>query len=595
MAGQAKRAWYLGNTTVRNPRRLKEGLRVLVHSPLHGNLVGKKREQQFAKLLHEQGVVAVKRLQIAPQYGDTDEDASNTEEKDASDVGRKWRAALMQLGFITPGPDLSNQPYTITPNGQRLLNAGTLPEEQDCFLRALLALQLPSQIESYIDVAPFNPLRIVLEVLVVLERAELASHISQDEMASIVQFVTRLEDIPATLQLLADFRENAKKAPLPKRFLKERLESAAQDTQARGRAGQSEETLKDYADSNFRYLKLTGLFAESGRRLRLSDYKRTIINQIVSVPYTPVTTEKYLETLWNGAALPTDNTQKAIEAIQSTANILKHKAGTQSIESLVQLALVPDLTQIENADLSQLRFKLEDDLFKLLELDFAKEQHTQQQDIVAYLQALIKPDKHLIPAAEAPAYFEWALWRAFLAINSLANKPWEARRFRIDEEFKPINTAPGNGPDMIFEFEDFVVVVEVTLTASSRQEAVEGEPVRRHIADIVNRYEAQKQVFGLFIANRIDTNTAETFRNGSWYKSDDSHVKLQIVPFTLKQFTDLFSAGFQQGAILDYQRLKEIIIQCLNEKTSVYAPEWKERINTYISKTVKKMQKGMQG
>lgn len=80
-----------------------------------------------------------------------------------------------------------------------------------------------------------------------------------------------------------------------------------------------------------------------------------------------------------------------------------------------------------------------------------------------------------MPQAEAPAYFEWVLWRAFLAINSLANKPYEARRFKIDQDFLPVGTAPGNGPDLIFEFHDFVIVVEVTLTDNSRQEAAEGE------------------------------------------------------------------------------------------------------------------------
>ncbi len=83
------KAWYLGNTTIRNPYRLKEGLRVLVSSSLHGNLDGWEHESQFAHLLHAAGVVNVKRIQ---------ENAS----ADASDVGRKWRAALMQLGFITP-------------------------------------------------------------------------------------------------------------------------------------------------------------------------------------------------------------------------------------------------------------------------------------------------------------------------------------------------------------------------------------------------------------------------------------------------------------------------------------------------------------
>ncbi len=94
---------------------------------------------------------------------------------------------------------------------------------------------------------------------------------------------------------------------------------------------------------------------------------------------------------------------------------------------------------------------------------------------------------------------------------------------------------------MIFEFEDFVFVVEVTLTSSSRQEAAEGEPVRRHVAKYVDDYELKgKRVYGLFIANNINTNTAETFRIGVWYRNDDSQLSVQIVPITLEDFSNLF-------------------------------------------------------
>ena len=50
------------------------------------------------------------------------------------------------------------------------------------------------------------------------------------------------------------------------------------------------------------------------------------------------------------------------------------------------------------------------------------------------------------------------------------------------------------------------------MSASSRQEAMEGESVRRHVSDAILRYE--KPVYGMFIAVKIDTNTAETFRHG---------------------------------------------------------------------------------
>ena len=73
--------WHLGNTTVRSPFRLREGLVALSTSPLQGNLRGKDQEIALRRLLGEHGIV---------ELGD-DETYS---------VGRKWRSALNKLGFL---------------------------------------------------------------------------------------------------------------------------------------------------------------------------------------------------------------------------------------------------------------------------------------------------------------------------------------------------------------------------------------------------------------------------------------------------------------------------------------------------------------
>lgn len=46
------------------------------------------------------------------------------------------------------------------------------------------------------------------------------------------------------------------------------------------------------------------------------------------------------------------------------------------------------------------------------------------------------------------------------------------RGFNVDQDYLPIGTAPGGKPDMIFEFDDYVIVVEVTLSTNSRQEGI---------------------------------------------------------------------------------------------------------------------------
>lgn len=566
------RAWYLGNTTIRNAKRLKDGLRALVNSNLHGNLEGTENEQEFAKLLDQAGVVYLSRLHENP-------------DSNVSDVGRKWRAALMQLGFIRPSSDVLNrlglnyQSFTITPNGFRLLEASTLPMEQECFLRALLAHQIPSSIESFPGEV-FSPLRIVLETLNLLDVEGHDAAISKEEMGTIVQLVNSVETVPGAVERIVKFRSQISIYDNPKQrrdFIKEYREGYSVGTPT-----QSADTLIDYADSNFRYLKLTGLFVENGNKLRFAEHKKTMIRQILAETYSPIPSEQYLEILWNGLSLPTDDVLRAIESIQSLLNFLEEHG-----ESVT----VPNLLQMHAADLSQLRLELEDTWLKVLEKQYARNQINEWQDIVEYLRALTQPlrGRGIIPRGEAPAYLEWVLWRAFLAINSLVNKPWEARRFRIDEEFLPLGTAPGGGPDMIFEFEHYVIVVEVTLTSSSRQEAAEGEPVRRHVAQLHDEYEARgKRVYGLFIANNIDTNTAETFRIGVWYRQDDSRMALDIVPLTLGQFADLFEAGFRSGGQLDCTTVEQVIRDCLAESRAE-APEWKRRIDQRVQNVVQRL------
>ena len=388
-----RKAWYIGNTTLRNPRRLRLGLEIYSNSNLHGNLVGVQNEQQFAILLHENGVVFSDRL-------------DNSYEIDTSDMGRKWRAALMQLGFITHRE--SSTPFVITESGKRLINTTTLPQENECFLRSLLVYQLPSQIESFPVGRTFSPLRVVLEVLNKLEQEGLDAHIHIDEMASIVQRAG-LDDIEESVELIKQYRINYEQAENKKRFRRNYRTKAAEDCER-----QAESTLRDYADANFRYLRLTGLFNENARKLSVVPHKRSLIEQILGTEYRSIEPDQYLNILWHGASLPTDDSLQAIQNINVLVQSLRDNGIVREYTNLI------DMTPEE---LSQLRLSLEDELFKAFERQYAAQQKEQWQNIADYLRGLTNPRARnsIIPSGEAPAYFEWAVWRAFLAIYSLLN------------------------------------------------------------------------------------------------------------------------------------------------------------------------------
>ncbi|MBV5322480.1 MAG: AlwI family type II restriction endonuclease [Ilumatobacteraceae bacterium] len=566
--------WHLGNTTVRSPFRLRDGLIALSHSSLQGNLRGREQEIAFRRLLGDGGIV---------ELGD-DESYS---------VGRKWRSALNKLGFLYPEVPITSGIVqtevgpidTITPNGWRLIRAETVPAMQECFLRALAAHYIPSLLEQRFGFSVFSPVRHTLAVMLALALQTGESRLNFIEMALVVQLSSSDDALADIVARVLELRARRMASPNKKQFDRHERDAAAV------LHGYVASTFNDYADTNLRYLKATGLVQSKGRGISLVPEKHVFIEKLVQDRDVPATDRLYLAALCQGATLPTDNKDSALAVLDDL------------LQQLKQLGIPFDTTGKPTetpADIAAIRHQIDGLLSEHKEEQYAARQPFEWHEIVAFMEllrtrkakkTLANGDEIEVPKAEAPAYFEWVLWRAFLAINSLTNKPYEARRFKIDQDFLPVGTAPGNGPDLIFEFADFVLVVEVTLTDNSRQEAAEGEPVRRHVADLVLHHAAQsgKQVYGLFIANHIDSNTAETFRIGCWYTRADDKMRLDITPLTLDQFKTYFAAMFGADRV-QASLIRELLDLCSHLRPAHEAPAWKTEISKIVAQRITHIQ-----
>ncbi len=578
--------WLIGNTTIRTPYRLREALTILQNPSLNGNLVGEDQESAFAAALNEKKIVNLKRPDKF------------------ADLGRKWRVALSQLGFITPKllhkrsviksegfdaellkitkdiSDLSGKPYEVTPNGIRLINSELITSQQECFLRSLAAYKIPSDIEKRYKCTPFSPLKFVIDIFDELEKAGENPIISFSEFSFFVQTNSPDYGVKNVVSDIAEYRKlRGSDKQSKKKIDKGYCEKITKKIDIK------KDTLGDYADTSLRYLKATGLFMSSGRGISLSLSRQKLINLLRLNKEDEASRDQYFLKLWKGASLPTDNIDSSRAIISDLVNQLSKRGVNDVARSLGSSASIQEI-ELE-------RHRLEDILLKLDEKEYAANQKNCIEEIIQFMECIGAKKKSFtlsngseveIPSGEAPAYLEWIIWRAFLAINSLHNMPWEARRFNIDQDFLPTGTAPGNGPDMVFEFEEVIVVVEVTLTTSSRQEAAEGETVRRHVAKYAE--EKRKEVYGLFIALAIDNNTAHTFRVGDWYCIDETKITLDIVPITLNEFLKLMISAKERLEVMP-QVLKEMLTKC-RSKANQDAPRWKKAISDIIENLSKK-------
>lgn len=558
--------WQVGNTGLRNPNRIQDGFRVFANSPYVGNL-RKENEIDFMKFLNSQGII------------------QNEAGKDTSGShARKWRLMFSKNGFIYPQVKKKDGKQEelgkvddITPFGRTFLKADTYPAVQECYLRALSVEQvaMPDG-KTY-----FSPLRWILAIMLELEKRTGSSEITRIEFALWGHTTNPSYSIEEVVDNILDLRARRKQAPSKRNFDKEEIAERGKHYDKKAN------NFKEYSDMNMRYLRISGVLQRKGRGMVIVPAKHILAEKLAKSTSNEGPIMIQYKRLCEGAELPTDNVDIAKVLLN---DLMKQMKSRQILFDISDLPL-NTATEINIA-----RRRLEDLLSKTDEIQYAKEQCNQWQEIADYMELLIKgggkrtyDDDNVIevPKDETPAYLEWILWRASLAIDHMVNKPYEVRGFKLDSDFLPVSAAGGGKGDLYCEFNDFTILTEVTMSTSSRQEAMEGEPVRRHVSDAVLKYD--KPVYGMFIAVKIDTNTAETFRHGIWYARGDVKQRLDIVPLTLSQYREYFMAMFRTGHA-NPEKLRELILLCETRRDILNAPRWKSYIGTAINEKISRME-----
>lgn len=556
--------WLIGNTGMRNPWRIPSGYKVYVESNLVGRLRTPEDQMSFKNLLFEKGEIG----------GDADKDTS-------ASITRKYRLMFNKYGFaypeITKKDGFEQNDIgpvdAITPLGETFYKADTVAAQQECFLRGLIV-----PMEKLTDESTFSPLLWVLSIMLELEKRTGETKINFIEFATCVQTSNPTYNINEVIDKILSIREDRGKAENKKKFDSETIHKTWE------KYLKLEGNFKDYADMNIRYLVSAGIIKRAGRGIALSPEYHSMAIELIKNVVSKESLKNRLIQLCNGAELPTDRQDMASKVLDDMIAELDYYNIKYDMPDI-------PLDSAQNINLVRNKLKVNIDRFK--EEQYALRQADEWQEIYEYMNLLIVNngrEKELgddytikVPKSEAAAYLEWILWRAFLAIDHTVNKPYEARGFNIDQDYLPVGTAPGGGPDMIFELEDCIIVVEVTMSTNSRQEAMEGEPVRRHVADLVMKN--AKPVYGVFIANKIDSNTAETFRIGVWYNQNDERMALKIVPFTLEQFSEYFKYMFEHNKTTPVQFLS-LFNKCFDSKESKEGPDWKKAIGEIVSSSI---------
>ena len=416
--------WQLGNTGLRNPMRIWEGLKLFAESPFNGNLRG-SNEERFQTLLNHAGLVN-----------------STGEAEDTSSYARKWRLMFARFGFIYPQvkkkdgkqEDLGPQDQ-VTPFGETFLKADTYPAQQECFLRSLSLEQ--TKVPG--DLGFFSPLRWILAVMLELEKRTGTSEISRIEFSLWGHTTDPSYDINDVVNHIIDLRERRKKATAKRRFDADEIKKRGQDYNKKS------DNFTDYSDMNMRYLRISGIVQRKGRGLVIVPAKHFLAEKLASTALSRRPIMNVYRELCHGASLPMDDLETA------KALLLDMEAQLKKNHVYYDLGDRPVSTVPE---INAARLHLEELWQKTDEINYAAKQPEQWQEISDYMTLLIKgggkkiddadEDNGIeVPKDETPAYLEWVLWRAALAFGNLVNHPSDMRGFRLDSDFLPVSAAGG--------------------------------------------------------------------------------------------------------------------------------------------------------
>lgn len=92
---------------------------------------------------------------------------------------------------------------------------------------------------------------------------------------------------------------------------------------------------------------------------------------------------------------------------------------------------------------------------------------------------------------DASLILEWNTWRAMTMIDGGNIKA----NLNFDDFGKPLSTAQGNMADIICDYENFLLTVEVTMSSGQKQYEMESEPVSRHLGQTKRVVESHAIVF----------------------------------------------------------------------------------------------------
>lgn len=178
--------------------------------------------------------------------------------------------------------------------------------------------------------------------------------------------------------------------------------------------------------------------------------------------------------------------------------------------------------------------------------------------------------------ATVPTIYEYVVAIAWYYISGELISVYDSLNLTLNGDLDPIVHAAGGAGDIVVEYDDKVVMLEVTLMNKAAQKRGEWEPVLRHSINL-KAETPDKDVTTIFVADELDHNTINIWRAVSSVPLESTSTgkitdHVVIMPFTNEELCVFIERGINDTAIL------QAIRASYNEIDNTFDNNWRNKL-----------------
>ncbi len=160
-------------------------------------------------------------------------------------------------------------------------------------------------------------------------------------------------------------------------------------------------------------------------------------------------------------------------------------------------------------------------------------------------------------AATVPTIYEYLVGIAWFYLSGEDFDLYTSLNLTLNADFEPVVHASGGEGDIVIQYHDMTVMLEVTMMNKQAQKRGEWEPVLRHALNL--KASSDKETFTFFIADELDYNTINIWRAVAAVplESTNTHQPVSgvvIMPFTNAQMLCFLQEGVSRQQIIQSVR-----------------------------------------